>query len=107
MENQKWTLVFDDVMISQLKKAAKNNSVKIILSKMLDKIELLGPLAGKLLDSQLFIYEMKSMRPPVRLYFKIIESAREAYIFEYEMKTGTDKQARTIDKIRDKLRKRF
>jgi len=99
----KWKLVFDDVMISQLKKAAKNNQIKMILSKTLDKIELFGPLAGNLLDSQVHIYEMKCMRPPIRLYFKIIDATKEAYVFEYEMKTSSGKQSKTIEKIRSKI----
>lgn len=71
-------------MISQLKKAAKNKQVKNILSKMLNKIELLGPLAGNLLDSKLHIYEIKNMRPPIRLYYKIVEPKKEA-IYSYEL----------------------
>ena len=102
MNVKEWTLVFDDVMISQLKKVASNNQAKQILSKMLDKIELLGPMAGKLLDSKLHIYEIKNMRPPIRLYFKIAEPAKEAYIFEYEMKTSKEKQARTVQRIKSK-----
>ena len=51
-----FTLVFDDVMIKQLKKAAKNQHIKEILTKMLDKLELSGPDAGELLDSQLSLY---------------------------------------------------
>lgn len=50
---EKFKIVFDEVMIKQLKKAAKNHQVKAVLSKMLDKIELLGPSAGELLDSKL------------------------------------------------------
>ena len=46
-----YTLVFDDVMIKQLKKVAKNNHIKEILIKMLDKLELSGPSTGELLDS--------------------------------------------------------
>ncbi len=52
----KHTLVFDEVMIKQLKKTAKNQQAKDILTKVLDKLEISGPNAGELLDSQLFIY---------------------------------------------------
>lgn len=51
-------LVFDEVMIKQLQKAAKNQQLKNILKNMLDEIEEKGPEAGKLLDSHLFIYEI-------------------------------------------------
>jgi len=60
---KRYTLVFDEVMIKQLKKTAKNNQVKKILTKMLNSIEENGPDAGGLVDSQLFIYEVKNMRP--------------------------------------------
>ncbi len=97
---EKWKLVFDEVMISQLKGLARDNNLKNIISRLLDKIELLGPFAGKLLDSKLHIYEVKNLRPPIRLYFKIIEYSQEVYVFEYEMKTSKGKQKNTINKIR-------
>ena len=102
MGDARFRLVFDDVMVKQLKKAAKNSSVKQILTKMLDKIEETGPAAGKLVDSKLFIYEIKSKHPPIRLYFKHNLATNELYVFEYEMKTSESKQQKTIDKIRGK-----
>ena len=69
METQ-YTLVFDDVMVKQLKKAGKNQHIKEILTKMLDKLELSGPDVGELLDTQLSLYEVKIKHPPLRLYFK-------------------------------------
>jgi len=95
-------LVFDDVMLRQLKKAAKDQQIKSILSKMLDKIELLGSLAGDLVDSKLRIYEMKMKHPPIRLYFKPNADTDEIYVFEYEMKTSKKKQKKTIDTLRKK-----
>ena len=71
---------------------------------MLDKVGEMGPLAGKLLDPQLSLYEVKAMRPPIRLYFKIVEANMEAHVFEYEIKTSQEKQHRTIQKIREKLK---
>jgi len=93
-------LIFDEVILKQLKKAGRNNSLKILLSKILDKIEELGPRAGKLLDSQLHIYEIKMKSPPIRLYYKHNLLTNEIYVFEYEMKTSEGKQNKTIDKIR-------
>lgn len=101
MENYK--LIFDDVMISQLKKAAKNNKIKQILTKMMDKLEENGPLIGKLLDSRLFLYELKLKRPPIRLYYKHNRISNEIYIFEFEMKTSEEKQRRTIERIKFKI----
>ncbi len=101
---ENYKLVFDDVILKQLKKAGKDNLTKQILSKMLDKISGMGPLAGKLLDTQLNLFEVKAMRPPIRLYYKIVEMTKEAYVFEYEIKTSQKKQSRTIQRIRFKLK---
>ena len=97
-----YTLVFDDVMVKQLKKAAKKQHIKEILTKMLDKLELSGPDAGELLDSQLAIYEVKIKHPPIRLYFKHNKPTNEIYVFEFEMKTSPEKQKATIIKIKHK-----
>lgn len=97
-------LVFDEVMLKQLQKAGKNQQIKEILRTMLDELEEKGPPAGKLLDSHLFIYEIKNKHPPIRLYFKHQLQTNEIYVFEYEMKTSEDKQQRTIEKIRLKVR---
>src|SRR3989338_8701618 len=98
-----FTLVFDDVMIKQLKKAAKNQHIREILRKMLDKLELSGPNAGELLDSQLSLYEVKIKHPPIRLYFKHSNLTNEIYVFEFEMKTSPEKQKATIIKLKKKL----
>jgi hypothetical protein len=100
MEEKRYELVFDDVMIKQLKRAAKNNVVKGILKRMLDQMEIGGPMAGKLVDSQLHVYEMKSKNPPIRLYFKHKQDTNEIYVFEFEMKTSEKKQKETIGKLR-------
>ncbi|MEK6869069.1 MAG: hypothetical protein AABX74_02480 [Nanoarchaeota archaeon] len=97
-----YTLVFDDVMIKQLKKAGKNQHIKEILTKMLDKLEFFGPDAGELLDSQLAVYEVKIKHPPIRLYFKHNKQTNEIYVFEFEIKTSPEKQKATIIKIKRK-----
>ncbi len=99
-----YTLVFDWVMLEQLKKLEKDAHTKEIISKILDKIEELGPNAGNLIDPRLKIYEVKRKHPPIRLYYKIVEEKKEAYIFEYEMKTSSEKQKETINKIKSKLK---
>jgi len=101
----KYELIFDEVIARQLKKIAKNIHIKKILSKMFDKIEELGPRAGKLLDPQLGIYEIKSKHPPIRLYYRHKKNTIEIYIFEYEMKTSHKKQQSTIKKIINKILK--
>ncbi len=97
-----YNLVFDDVILKQLKKAGKNQKVQEILKKMFDKLELAGPSVGELLDSQLFIYEIKNMHPPIRLYFKHEKSSNEIKVFEFEMKTSIEKQQGTIKRVRFK-----
>ncbi|MBU2503903.1 MAG: hypothetical protein KJ879_02520 [Nanoarchaeota archaeon] len=98
-------IIFDKVIIKQFKKAGQNNALREILSRTFNKIEELGPRAGKLLDSQLHIYEIKLRHPPLRLYYKHNILTDEIYIFEYEMKTSEKKQKRTIEKIREFLLK--
>ena len=103
MINKNYSIVFDEVILKQMKKLGKNPFLKNLLTKMFDRIELLGGDAGNLIDSRLHIYEIKNMRPPMRLYFKIVEPKKEAYIFEYELKTSQEKQIKTIEKIRKKV----
>ncbi|MBU2639362.1 MAG: hypothetical protein KKG75_01500 [Nanoarchaeota archaeon] len=100
-----YKIKFDDVILNQLKGIDEN--IKEILSKMFNKIEKKGPKAGKLIDSKLFIYEMKNKRPPIRLYFKYIKNSNYVWLFEYEMKTSEKKQKRTISKLKDKVLRLF
>lgn len=102
-----YEIIFDDVILSQLKEAGKNMHIKNFLSKMLDKIEELGPNAGKLLDSHLFLYEVKNKHPPIRLYFKHMKDSTKIYVFEYELKTSEDKQKKTIFRLRERIRTLF
>lgn len=97
---KRFTLVFDELMLEQLKKLGKNEKTRTILTKMLDKLELLGPRAGKLIDSKLHLYEMKAKHPPIRLYFRH-HLPSDIHLFEYELKTNEKKQSRTINKIRN------
>ena len=101
---KRFTLVFDDILKKQLEKAAKDKKTLEILRKMLDKIEFLGHLAGKLIDSQEFLYEMKNKKPPIRLYFNHDKETNEIILFEYEMKTSEKQQQNTINKLRRRLK---
>lgn len=102
---KRYVLVFDEVMIKQLKKVARDGVVKQILTKMFDRLEEFGPNAGKLLDSKLFIYELKTNHPPLRLYYVPSVETKEIKIFEFEMKTSPEKQKGTIKELREKLSK--
>ncbi len=97
-------IVFDKVILKQFKKAGKNNFIRSILYKIFNRIEELGPDAGKILDSQLRIYEVKLKRPPIRLYYKHNIDTNEIYIFEYQMKTSDKKQKSLIKRLKEKLK---
>ncbi|MEK6957831.1 MAG: hypothetical protein AABW99_02540 [archaeon] len=98
-----YKLAFDEVILKQLKKLEKEKGIRERISKMLDKIAEMGPDAGKLIDSTLSLYEVKSKKPPIRLYFEIEKTEGKAYVFEFEMKTSQSKQEKTIGRIRKKL----
>lgn len=97
-----YRLVFDEHIAEQLKKLKDNESIRSILSKMFDKIEEQGIKAGKRIDSQLHLYEMKNKHPPIRLYFKEINN-KEILLFEFELKTSEKKQKKTIGKLKHKI----
>jgi len=99
---QRFQIIFDEVMLNQLKKLGKNQELRDRISKMLDKIEELGPRAGKPLDLRLNIYEIKGKRPSIRLYFKHVKNTNQIYVFEYEMKTSATRQRKTIGKLKEK-----
>ena len=86
-------------MLQQLKKLGHDQNLRNLFSKIFDKLEESGPLAGKLLDSRLSVYEVKMKRPPIRLYYKHNKTSDELYIFEYEMKTSPKRQHQTIQRI--------
>tara|TARA_Y100000310_G_C20692845_1_gene823476 strand:- start:761 stop:1072 length:312 start_codon:yes stop_codon:yes gene_type:complete len=100
MKNEKFEIKFDEIILKQLKQLEKDKETKERISKMLDKIEENGPNAGKILDSNLSLYEVKTKKPPIRLYYQIEE--KKAYVFEYEIKTSKKKQQNTIKKIKKK-----
>ncbi len=97
-----YKLIFDDVILKQLKRAGKNKHIRDILSKILDKLERLGCHTGKLIDNRLSLYEVKLKKPPIRLYYKCNETSKIISVFEYEMKTSQEKQQKTINKLRKK-----
>ncbi|MEK6964554.1 MAG: hypothetical protein AABX70_09130 [Nanoarchaeota archaeon] len=103
--DKKYLIDFDEVILRQLEQAAKNQSIKAILMKMLNRIEQLGPRAGELLDSQLGLYEVKSKQPPIRLYFEYDRGLEKITIFEYDMKTSPKSQKKTINRLRMRVSK--
>ena len=99
----KHKLIFDEIILKQLKNLGKDRALQKIISKILDKLEEKGPEEGDIIDSRLHIYEVKRKNPPIRLYFKYNLATDEIYIFEYEMKTSPKKQRETISKLRKRL----
>ncbi len=95
-------LVFNEVILHQLQKLKENEPIRIILTKMFNRIEEGGLNAGKLLDASLHLYELKNKHPPIRLYFKQI-NPEEILLFEYEIKTSEKKQNQTIAKLKHKI----
>ena len=104
---EKYSLIFDEVILKQLKKAGKNKHIKSILINLLDNLEREGHKIGKLLDPNLFIYELKIKHPPIRLYFKHNVQSNEIYVFEFEIKKNQLGQQKTLDKIKEKTMKIF
>lgn len=99
-----YQLVYDEVILKQLKKIEKDANLKNLFAKFLDKIAILGPFAGKMLDPILPLYEVKCKRPPLRIYFRIDKLQKEAYLYEFEMKTDPRSQFYTIERIKQKAR---
>ena len=100
-----FTLIFDKVVVKQLKKAGRDAQLRVRLAKMFNDIENKGPNAGELIDSAIGLYEIRSMHPPIRIYFQSRTSSTEILIFEFEMKTSEQKQQKTIDKLRSQRRR--
>ena len=98
-----YELVFDEVILDQLRSLRKNVGLRHRVSKMLDSIERLGPRAGNCLDVR-GLYEVKSIHPSIRLYFRHYDDSAEIFVFEYEMKTSVESQKRTIYRLRFRIR---
>lgn len=95
----KYKLIFGKSILKKLQKIEKKADIKNLVVKMLNKIEEKGPNAGKLLDSVVNLYEIKSKNPPLRLYFEIIFEGNKAEIIDFEMKKSKKKQNNIIQKI--------
>ncbi len=103
----RYQLIFDKVILKQLKKLRHNQHLVNILSGILNKIEDQGPTVGKCIDSQLHLYEIKCKHPPIRLYYRYDFLTNELKIFEFEMKKGEEHQEKTITLIKNKLKSKI
>lgn len=99
----KYTLLFREEIKDQLN-CLHDKQLMVLLNKMFDKMEILGPNAGSLIDSRRSLYEMKMKKLPLRLYYQVLDSERKILVFEFEMKTSSEKQQKTINKIKNELR---
>ena len=102
---KKYLVVFDDIVKTKLQKIIDGSELKVIITSWLDRLENNGPVAGKLLDNHIWLYEMKNKHPPLRLYFYYQKSTNKIIIFELEMKTSLQKQQKTISRMRYKITK--
>ena len=99
----RYEVVFDEVVKVKLQKVITKGNHRGIIKDWLDLLEDKGPVAGKLLDNHVWLYELKNKHPPLRLYFYHQKSTDKIIIFELEMKTNEKKQKETIGKLRHKL----
>ncbi|MBS3170757.1 hypothetical protein J4223_03165 [Candidatus Woesearchaeota archaeon] len=99
-----YRLIFDEEFKKQLKKAKIDYT---LISNIFDKIEQIGPDAGKLIDSKLFLYEFKMKRPPLRIYFKPNLINNDIYMLAIEMKKSEKMQQKLIDYLKRILREKF
>ncbi|MEK6938859.1 MAG: hypothetical protein AABX04_07505 [Nanoarchaeota archaeon] len=100
---KRFTLVFDEVMKQKLAEAITKANCREVIKQWLDRLEQLGPDAGKLLDNHVWLYEMKSKHPPLRLYYHYSKTAEKIVLFELEMKTSEKKQQKTINRLHHNL----
>lgn len=103
MEKPRYKLVFDEVVKAKLEKILAEGSYREIIKQWFDRLETIGPNAGKLLDNHTWLYEMKSKHPPLRLYFYHQKSGNKIVLFEIELKTSEKKQQNIINKWKQEL----
>lgn len=87
----------DPEMQKQLEKI-RDGALQQLMEKCRRRLELLGPRAGKLLNSRYHLYEWKNNRPPLRVYYRVFWDDSILMIF-YELKTSEAKQRQTIAHI--------
>lgn len=98
-----YEIVFDKVILKQLKKTRNNKHIERLLTNIFDRLEEQGPVLGKCIDSQLHLYEIKLKHPPIRLYYRYDFLTNEIKIFEFEMKTSEERQENTIMRLKSKV----
>lgn len=100
--NFEW--VFDDKGIKRLRKLSKNESLKSIIKKMLDKAEIAGSSVAKLIDNKFQLYELKSKSPSIRIYFQFDKPANKLNFLDVEIKKSKNKQQKTISSLKKRIK---
>lgn len=99
--DKKFNLVFDKVILKKLKKT--DNSIRNHISKLFDKLEIVGALAGNLLDAKVNLYELKQLKHAIRIYFLI--KGEDIFVLDFELKKSSKKQKINIFKLIKKFSK--
>lgn len=98
-----YKIIFDRVIVEQLRELARNRHLKQRINKLFDRLELKGPDAGKLIDFKLHIYDLKTKKPAIRIYYTYTSEKDEINVFEFHLKKGRGNQHRIISKIKNKI----
>ena len=98
-------LVFEVVLLPSLEKKLKDRRFRshaLIISNLVEKLELMGEGAVKVLavQDQYLLGEMKVKRPPYRLYVVVDRRRVCFYLVDWEHKSS---QESVIDRIKGKL----
>jgi len=103
----KYKLVFGSIVKKKLEKLKSKKDIKLYLSKIFNKIENLGPNAGKLLDNKLYLYEVKMKNHSLRIFFQIVIENNIAKIIDFEIKKSEKNQNNLIEKIKEIIKNSF
>ena len=74
-----WELIFDEVIKRQLKKV-EDHALHSLVKKCFDDVEENGPMAGKLLDNHVRLFEWKMHHPPLRVYYTLLENNQVLFL---------------------------
>lgn len=90
---------FDKKALKQIRKLSKDKMTRELIKSKLDFLEIKGPNCGKLLDSKLNLFELKSKLPSLRIYFYVRDY--EITIIETHIKKSSAVQKKLIKKIKN------
>lgn len=98
---------FSTQLKDELKVLARSNgNLYNRIRKLSKKLEEAGVAAGQLLDTEVWLYELKSKRPPIRLYYTASKTGNPVFLIGYELKKDSQQQQKTIVQLSARLRDR-